>query len=162
MGIRYYAWPLSADHVEAARREPGPFLADDPLAQAWSTANEGNCYLDKAWRGLQLLIASSDPRWTDRPAAALVAGQVTFVDYGWEPHIGVLDPGEVSRAAADLAVVAANIPLQWRPRRRKSRARTGPGSVLLEQDYINQYLGVLKEFADTLVERRKGMIYMIG
>jgi len=162
MGIRYYAWPLAPQHVDAARRQPRSFCADDPFGQAWFTENEGNCYLDKAWRGLQLLIEDSDPERIDRPAATLVAGQVTFVEYGWVPHIGVLDPDQVRAAAADLQVVTENIPPEWRPRRRRSRARTGPGSLLLEQDYINEYLEVLKEFTATLAEQGKAMIYLIG
>ena len=145
MGIRYYAWPLSAADVEAARREPRSFVAADPFGQAWFTENEGNCYLDKAWRGLQMLIADCSPDEVERPAAALVAGAVTFVGYGWDPYIGVLDPDELRRAAEDLKLVAEDIPFQWRPRRRKSKARSGPGSVLLEQDYINDHLGRLRE-----------------
>ena len=162
MGIRYYAWPLSAADVEAARREPRSFMADDPFGQAWFTENEGNCYLDKAWRGLQMLIADSSPNETDRPAAALVAGDVTFVGYGWDPYIGVLDPEELRRAAEDLKRVAEDIPFQWRPRRRNSKARSGPGSVLLERDYINDYLSRLREYVTSLVAQEKGMIYMIG
>lgn len=166
MGIRYYAWPLEPEHVDLARRHPLSFCHDDPFGQAWFTANIDNCYLDKAWRGLQLLIADfyvdAEPPRPDRPAAALVAGAVTFDgDGGWEPHVGVLDADGVRAGGDELSLVARSIPAQWQAQ--PSRAsRRGPSSLLVEQDYILEYLEVLRTFVTRLAGEGRGMIYLIG
>lgn len=162
MGIRYYAWPLSASDVVAAREDPESFTADDPFCEAWFTANEGNCYLDKAWHGLQLVLALSHNEEEDRPAEALVAGRVTFVETGWIPHVGVLDPDELRLAAADLALVQIDVPEPARSRRRSAPPQLIPGNNLTDLDYLQHNLDELKSFTAALVAQGKGMVYLIG
>lgn len=163
MGIRYYAWPLHPDLVDLARSYPEAFAADDPFGDAWFTENAGNCYLDKAWSGLQIVLASGGWRGGRRPAFSLVEGDVTMTNHGWIAHFGVLDPVQLRRAARDLE----QVPVSAVPRESKrDRARLGTSFLapigMGDRDYVVEYFGVLKGFVHTLEQARLGMIYMIG
>jgi hypothetical protein len=158
MGIRYYAWPVPEEAVQAARLYPTAFMAADPFGEAWFTKNEGNCYLDKAWRDLQWLLgAEGASTATGRPAAALVRGQVTMTSQGWIAHVGVLDPNEVREASEDLDAAMPGLI------RELSGSQDGdePGDPG-DADYVRHYLEVLRGFAAEQARAGRGMVYMIG
>jgi hypothetical protein len=164
MGIRYYAWPLHPDLIDLARSYPEAFAADDPFADAWFTENAGNCYLDKAWSGLQIVLGGSiGPASGRRPAFSLVEGDVTMTDLGWIAHFGVLDPIQLRRAARDLEqVLVAHVPPESkRDKARMSRRFLAP-IAMGDRDYVVEHLEVLKGFVGPLAASGMGMVYMIG
>ena len=158
MGIRYYAWPVPAAGVEAARLYPWAFMDKDPFSQAWFTSNEGNCYLDKAWQDLQWLLGPESPSdGTARAAAALVAGQVTFTPEGWIPHIRVLDPEQVRDASADLDSAMPSLLTKLSGAEVVDGAGdSGTG------DYVRHHLRALQRFAAEQAAAGRGLVYMIG
>jgi len=158
MGIRYYAWPVPAEGVPAARLYPWAFMDKDPLGQAWSTGNEGNCYLDKAWPGLQRLLGAEGPdAGMSHPAAALVLGRVTMTSEGWIPHVSVLDPEQVREASLDLDARMPSLLMELSG----SEVDDGPRDPGALQS-VRHYLGVLQRFAAEQASAGKGVVYMIG
>lgn len=130
----------------------------DPFYQAWFTSNEGNCYLDKAWRALQWLLGAEgadDVR--ARTAAALVSGRVIMTPEGWIPHVGVLDPDQLGEASRDLDRAMPTLLGEL------SRSRAVGGRWYLDDiEYVRQYLEVLQRFAAEQARAGRGMVYMIG
>jgi hypothetical protein len=155
MGIRYYAWPVPSDGVEAARLYPRAFMGRCRCLHKGCTAIAESCYLDKAWSELQWLLGSnSHDAGTPRPAAALVAGRVTMTDEGWIPHIKLLTPAEVAEASRDLRGAMPGLVATL------TRERTHGDDE--DDDYALSYLRVLHRFAAAQERAGNGMLYFIG
>lgn len=157
MGIRYYAYPIVAADVDAARACPYRFLGRDPLMDAWGPIDErpNMLYLDKCWWELQKLL-EGPADLPARPAAALVAGRVIETTEGWIPHCAVLTPDEVSAVATDLATVTE---------RDVHRLLDGwPRSWRQTDDfaYVAQFLGDAKEVTQRWADAGFGLVFMIG
>ena len=151
MGIRYYAYPVSSQEIDEARRRPCPFHGADPMADAWGPVDERPVmlYLDKCWPFLQRAFRLDEPE--QRPAAELVRGRVTFTDDGWDPYERVLDPEEVAAIAADLATLGdgdiAQLVNEVAPEHR---------------DYLRFHLEQARSFTAEMSEAGHGLVYLIG
>lgn len=158
MGIRYYAYPVPAELVAEALREPFRFISDDPLADAWGPAEDRPTmlYLDKCWSYLQALTRP-DFDGPPRPAYRLFEGEVTPVyddRIAWIPWTRVLDPAEVGEVARDLALIDhGNV---------RTMLRQRPGARPDDYSYVAQYLADAREFAARMVEEGSGLVYLIG
>lgn len=159
MGIRYYAYPVPARDVAAARLDPITHLSDDPLADAWELGRQRPemLYLDKCWRMLQSLTCRGGER---RPAHALFEGQVRFLpEYNYlahEPWIKVLDPEEVRAIDDDLQTMdESDVDLLL---------SDGDYSPRFDNEgrYILEYLRAAQHFTATMRQRGDGLIYTIG
>jgi hypothetical protein len=158
MGIRYYAYPITADEYPRALENPCPFHSSDPLMDAWGSvdAMPEMLYLDKCWREFQALLGPL-PGTPPRPALLLVEGQVTNTNTGWIPFERALSPDQVKAIAVDLATVGeqhirdllfdTDDTLLSRPE---------------EYEYIAHYLADAKEFTARLAEQDRGLVYLIG
>lgn len=154
MGIRYYAYPLQPSDVDAARRNPYPFLSADPLMDAWGPEEDRPrmLYLDKAWRELQHVFAVSDGRLQPRISLELVKGNVTPVGkYGG--HVGfvhVLPPDVVQQIAEDIVMVEPIVETDIIEAVTYSSA-----------DYANEFLRRAQDFMVTLAADGLGLVYTI-
>lgn len=158
MGIRYYAYPITADEYSMARENPHPYLGDDPLMDAWGPIEDKPemLYLDKCWNELQALLGSGSSV-VDRPALQLVTGHVTDTPMGWIPFERALSPGEVLAIAVDLATVGeANIRDMMTLSAHSTPAFDG------EHEYIAQYLSDAQKFTARLAADGRGLVYRIG
>ena len=157
MGIRYYAYPITADQYPLAQEDPCAFHGVDPVMDAWAPENEKPemLYLDKCWRELQTMLGSSSGR-PGRPAHQLVDGHVTQTETGWIPHEVALSPAQVAEIAADLKTVnEADV----------RRALPDFGSHQPDDEkfeYVAQYLGEAQRFTAALADSGRGLVYMIG
>ena len=160
MGIRYYAYPVDADLIDAAKACPRDFLGEDPLMDAWGPDDERPrmLYLDKCWRELQLLFKGDGMR-PDRPSIRLVSGNVRETGMGWIPHIAVLDPTEVSEIATDLATVTSSEVRSMFAANPHLEERHGADE---EFAYVTQYLRDALTFTSELSDLGLGLVYMIG
>ncbi|MBC7441029.1 MAG: DUF1877 family protein [Ramlibacter sp.] len=158
MGIRYYAYPITADEYPLALKNPCLFHRSDPLTDAWGAleTRPEMLYLDKCWSDLQHLLGSA-PDQPDRPALQLVGGRVTFTSTGWIPYERALGPAQVKAIAADLGtVVEADI------RRMVSEFPPLYGSAEQTYEYVAQYLADAKHFTARLATGGWGLVYLIG
>lgn len=159
MGIRYYAYPITADEYLLAREHPRAFIGDDPLMDAWGGTREQPemLYLDKCWNELQILLgpAAGQP---ERPAFQLVDGHVTHVETGWIPYERVLSPAQVQDVASDLATVTdADI-----HRMVSQSPRSDPSDDEVERGYITHHLTAAQAFTARLAGDGRGLVYLIG
>ena len=157
MGIRYYAYPITAEQYPQAVENPWRFRGSDPLMDAWGPVDEQPemLYLDKCWRELQVLLGP-ESGVTGRPALQLVEGQVTHVGVGWIPYERALSPAQVQAVAADLATVGES------DIRRLSSAFVHRDDPEQEFDYVAEYLAAAQEFTAVLAKDRRGLVYLIG
>ena len=157
MGIRYYAYPISAEDYETARADPCPFHGRDPFADAWGPRDDRPemLYLDKCWNELQAMFGPA-PGVSARPTYALVEGQVTHVDMGWIPFERALSPGEVRTIASDIATVGDD-----EIRSLMARSISHPDDEQ-EFSYIQHFLGEAQRFVTDLANDGRGLVYMIG
>ncbi|MEP9395651.1 DUF1877 family protein [Gordonia sp. VNK1] len=154
MGIRYYAYPIHAEDVGSARRDPYPFLSDDPLADAWGPKDQRPrmLYLDKAWRELQFMFAVKDDHLQPRISLELVKGNVTPIG-PYHAHIGfvhVLTPDLVREIAEDIVLVE---PVDDDTIKKVCSYSSA--------DYANTYLRAAQEFMTTLSRDGLGLVYTI-
>jgi hypothetical protein len=171
MGIRYYAYAFDPDMTEWALADPRGFLSADPLADAWglepgaavsvatfrqTLPDSEMLYLDKAWRYLQALTASSNGE-APRPAQQMFEGHVRMTDGGWEPWIRALHPGQVDVVARDLSTITVG-EAETRFRELASH-RSDPEE---DVDYAGHYLRRAQEFIGSLTTAGRGMVYTIG
>ncbi len=158
MGIRYYAYPITAEDYPRALENPCAFHGADPLMDAWGPIAEQPemLYLDKCWRHLQVLLGPTT-EGERRPASRLVEGDVTMTGEGWLPHEQVLSPAEVREIAVDLAVVGEAHVRDAMPDL-PSWDRDGSE----EFDYVMEYLAKAQEFTAALARTGRGLIYLIG
>lgn len=154
MGIRYYAYPVHPDQIEAARREPFDFLSPDPLMDAWGPADERPrmLYLDKCWYELQRLLAPAEADPRPRMAFELVRGAVQETDRGYIPYTAVHDPDVVAAIALDLE----------RVRPVEDDAADAIGRCFVDAGYINSYLAAAQQFTSDLAAEGFGLVYLIG
>lgn len=157
MGIRYYAYPITADQYPLARENPCAFHGVDPLMDAWGP-KDGKpemLYLDKCWRELQTLLGPSLER-PNRPAHQLVDGRVTDTGAGWIPYELALSPAQVAAIAADLKTVnEADV--------RRALPEFGSHHPEDEEfEYVTQYLAEAQRFTAALADSGRGLVYMIG
>lgn len=154
MGIRYYAYPLQPHDVADARHDPYPFLADDPLSDAWGPdeTRPRMLYLDKAWRELQHVFTVKNGELRPRISLELVKGNVTPIGrYG--THLGfvhVLSPDLVDDIARDIVLVE--------PVDDATIKEVGSYS---SADYTNQFLQRAQQFMTDLARDGLGLVYMI-
>lgn len=158
MGIRYYAYPITAEQYDDAAKSPCRFHGSDPLMDAWGPKEEQPemLYLDKCWHELQVLF-STEPGVPDRAALRLVEGQVTHVEMGWIPHERALSPAEVAAIASDLATIGeADI--------RRSLPQLNRWHETPEQvySYVAHFLTAAQEFTARLAADGRGLVYLIG
>ena len=158
MGIRYYAYPITAEQYPLAVQNPCRFHGSDPLMDAWGPADEQPemLYLDKCWRELQALLGPQSGV-ADRPALRLVEGHVTDVGMGWIPYERALSPAQVQAVAADLATIGESD-----IRRLLSAPSRREDSPDQEFEYVAQYLAAAQEFTAGLARNGRGLVYMIG
>jgi hypothetical protein len=158
MGIRYYAYPITADQYEAAVENPCRFHGSDPLMDAWGPEDEQPemLYLDKCWYELQVLLGPASGV-VDRPALQLVDGQVTNVDLGWIPYERALSPEQVREVAADLATVGESD-----IRGLLTELNRWNDSPEHSFSYVAQYLAAAQNFTAQLARDGRGLVYMIG
>lgn len=158
MGIRYYAYPITADEYPRALENPCPFHGRDPLMDAWgpSDARPEMLYLDKCWWELQELLGtvSEAPK---RPAFQLVEGRVTDTPTGWIPFERALSPDQVKAVAADLSTVS-----EQDVRRMLSESQDPRASRPEEYDYIVHHLAAAQAFTESLAANGLGLVYLIG
>lgn len=158
MGIRYYAYPITAEQYPLALTKPCAFHGSDPLTDAWGPQEmkPEMLYLDKCWNELQHLLASPSGQ-PDRPALQLVDGRVTFTPRGWIPYERALSPSQVEAVAADLKTVnEADI------RRMVSEFPSWYVSSEQTYQYVAQYLAEAKQFTTRLARGGWGLVYLIG
>lgn len=158
MGIRYYAYPITAAEYPHAVENPCRFHGRDPLADAWGLKDEQPemLYLDKCWQQLQTLLGPNSGA-PARPAFQLVEGQVTHVDMGWIPHERALSPEDVQLVAADLATVdESDI------RRMLPSMNWWNDSEEQIYEYVAHHLAAAQEFTAKLANGGHGLVYLIG
>ena len=166
MGIRYYAYPITADEYLLALERPRAFIGDDPLMDAWGPILEQPemLYLDKCWSDLQLLLGPLDGQ-PERPAFQLVDGQVTHIETGWIPFERVLSPAQVQEVAADLATVTdtdvRRIAALY-PRSNAAAWTSDLDDVEIEREYIAHHLAAAQSFTARLASDGRGLVYLIG
>lgn len=166
MGIRYYAYAFDAEQTAQAEADPESMVADDPLADAWglepgeesgtmgersSPPERDVLYLDKAWKHLQRATAPQNGEPV-RPAHRMFQGEPTWAG----PVERTLSPQAMGEIAADLALVIDDEVAE------RVRAQPCFGDPDGEVDYVLEYLARAREFAASLVEAGRGMVYMIG
>jgi hypothetical protein len=158
MGIRYYAYPITAEQYALAVENPCLFHGSDPLMDAWGPVDEQPemLYLDKCWRELQVLLGP-ESGVAHRPALQLVDGQVTDVEMGWIPYERALSPAQVQAVAADLATVGE-------PDIRRLLPALNRWNDAADQEfsYVAEYLAAAQEFTAALTKDGRGLVYMIG
>lgn len=152
MGIRYYAYALQPDDVAAARRDPYPFMSDDPFMDAWGQPEcPDSLYLDKAWRELQHVFTGHGGNNCPRVALELVTGKVTPVGNGQHRgFVQVLPPEVVESIAKDIALVE--------PVDDATIKEAFPNS---DADYVNEFLGRAQRFTTGLARQGLGLVYAI-
>ncbi|MEO6944795.1 MAG: DUF1877 family protein [Lacisediminihabitans sp.] len=157
MGIRYYAYPITADEYPLALENPCAFHGSDPLMDAWGPEDmkPEMLYLDKCWKELQTLLAPV-PRQPNRPALQLVDGQVTHTETGWIAYERALGPAQVAAIAADLKTVSELDIRRMLPRFRSPHADNE------EYEYVAQYLADAQRFTTDLADSGRGLVYIIG
>lgn len=154
MGIRYYAYPLQPEDVASARRDPYPYISDDPLSDAWGPEGDRPrmLYLDKAWRELQHIFTVDDGFLRPRISLELVKGNVTPIGpYG--AHLGfvhVLSPDIVKEISEDVVLVEPTDDATIKEIVSYSSA-----------DYTNEYLRRAQEFMVGLAADGLGLVYTI-
>ncbi|MGO1971551.1 MAG: DUF1877 family protein [Propionibacteriaceae bacterium] len=161
MGIRCYAYPLAAEFVDHAQREPHLFVSADPLADAWGPeeTRPTMLYLDKSWRWLQRLTSGDA---TPRSSHRLVQGNVTYVEEGmaWHPWLRVIAPDEVAAIAADLALLG---PQDVQAMLRQELRRFDSGAAFVQEEaYIVHFLHAAQRFVSDMSRTGMGVITMIG
>ena len=158
MGIRYYAYPITAEQYPSAVENPCLFHGSDPLMDAWGPVEEQPemLYLDKCWHELQVLLGPQSGV-ADRPALQLVEGRVTDVGMGWIAYECALSPAQVQAVAADLATVGESD-----IRRLLPALNRWNDSVDKQFEYIAHYLGAAQEFTAVLAKDGRGLVYLIG
>ena len=158
MGIRYYAYPMTAEQYPLAVENPCRFHGADPLMDAWAPGDDQPemLYLDKCWHELQVLLGP-ESGVTDRPALQLVEGLVADVGIGWIPYERALSPVQVQAVAADLPTIGESDI-------RRSLPALIHWNDAPEQEYryVAQYLAAAQEFTATLARNHRGLVYMIG
>jgi hypothetical protein len=158
MGIRYYAYPITAEQYPLAVENPCRFHGADPLMDAWGPVDEQPemLYLDKCWYELQMLLGPQSGI-ADRPALQLVEGRVTEVGMGWIPYERALSPAQVHAVAADLATVG-----EPDIRRLLPTLNRWKDSANREFSYVAEYLAAAQEFTAALAKDGRGLVYRIG
>jgi hypothetical protein len=171
MGIRYYAYAFDPELTEWALADPRSFLSADPLADAWglepgaavsvatfrqTLPDSEMLYLDKAWRYLQALTASSNGE-APRPAQQMFEGHVRMTDGGWEPWVRALHPRQVDVVARDLSTITVG-EAQARVRELASHHPDPEADV----DSACQHLRRAQEFMRSLTAAGRGLVYLIG
>jgi hypothetical protein len=158
MGIRYYAYPITAEQYPLAVENPCRFHGADPLMDAWAPVDERPemLYLDKCWHELQVLLGP-ESGVTDRPSLQLVEGRITDVGMGWIPYERALSPVQVQAVAADLATIGDSDIRRLLPA--LNRWNDSPEQ---EYRYVAEYLAAAQEFTTALARNRRGLVYMIG
>jgi hypothetical protein len=158
MGIRYYAYPITADEYAVAVEDPCAFHGSDPLMDAWGPAElkPEMLYLDKCWSYLQVLLGSGSGE-SDRPALQLVDGKVTDTGTGWIPYEHALSPEQVKAVMSDLETVGESD-----IRRMLADNPRSDGRAESDFEYVAQYLEAAKRFTAQLARSNRGLVYMIG
>lgn len=182
MTSRYYAYPVRADAVEAARRDPISVIPADPLADAWGLVpvavgsgsfasgigararpivwtmvpemrNVDMLCLDDRWFVLSALLWRGSGRdAAPRPASALVAPGAGTRDAVCRRRTTVLDAGQVAGVAADIALLEPVTD-------RDPILRYAPGWTLAD---INHMIGRTRRFVAGVALRRMGLAYSIS
>ncbi|MEZ0578327.1 DUF1877 family protein [Nocardioides sp. MH1] len=168
MGIRYYAYAVDADQADRALADPRAFISSDPLADAWgmkphaavsvasfeqTVPERDMLYLDKAWRGLQVLTGPRSGAGAARPAYRMFEGKVEMCGDGWIPWYRALAPAQVHEVAQDLGDLQREVAAV-------GLRRIGASGVNLS--YAVDYLDRATRFVRRLAADGRGMAYMIG
>ena len=158
LGIRYYAISVNSDDYDRISKGPcpscgsRPHLGDDDYEGERETLD-----LDKSWGYFQSLFASGAPR----PAAALVAGNVTNTPRGWISYQGAISPQDVAAIATDLAAITTE------ELRHHFLVRglwgSGPDDRAQQDfEYVAHYLEHARSFTAEVAQAERGIVYYIG
>ncbi len=157
MGIRYYAYSIDTEDYKHLKVGTCPTCGEEPQPRRLDEEERPSLDLDKSWHYLQWLLEAELPR----PAAALVAGQVTNTYWGWKSYRGLLSAAEVEAAAADLATVTVSF-LRQRMLVEGVRGE-GPDERSQENfDYVSQYLADAQAFLKEVASEGRAIVYYIG
>ncbi|AMS06627.1 MAG: hypothetical protein SOH99_14165 [Acidipropionibacterium acidipropionici] len=166
MGIRYYAYPVTADRIAAASIDPATAIPYDPFATSFMPRLENatnpnplddpydDLYLDKVWSWVGHLFATD---WCepDRPAYELFKGNATTVDVGWIPWEQFISPQELRVIAADLdSAGPEDVDALIESKKYHFTEREG--------EWILDLLRQTQQFVRRRVERGEGMAIHIG
>jgi hypothetical protein len=167
MGIRYFAFPVSADVAETAAASPRDYFrslsryAGDPETPE---PLEPCLDLDKAWSYLQrILRAPGSEPWDEggRPAYELVRGHVENTDAGWRSFVRVLTASQVRAIAVDLSAVD-ECEVMTRLAGRVPHSSEDSERFEHDVEYTLEYLQRAIEFVRDLSQRGLGLAYSIG
>jgi len=163
MGIRYFAKAVAPDDVARASTSPLHSVCCCPPRSAergwWGPDRKielPRLDLDKAWRGIQLLLAGEEEtgwlqdRLPRRAAYELVRGDSN----GMNTYRRLLDPGAVDSACADLEAFCYDRESECGERTRSNDAQ--------QADYVDNYLEKAREFARSVAGRELYVYYSIG
>lgn len=156
MGIRYYAYSIDTEDYEHLLVGVCPTCGEQPQLREMED-DRPTLALDKSWHDLQALLRAEPAR----PAAALVAGNVTNTYWGWRSHRGLLSPAEVREIAADIATVTTDFLRQ----RILVEGRHGDGPDERSQqdfEYVSDHLAHAKEFTKEVADQGRAIVYYIG
>lgn len=98
MGIRYFAFAVSAQQIAQSQECPRGCFDGNDAWDHWGAGKSPTLDLDKCYPELQRLLGGPTPR----AAFALVEGSVTDHWYGWLPYTKLLDNTAVRAIADDL------------------------------------------------------------
>lgn len=159
MGIRYFALSIDEQDFDHISKGRCPSCGEEPTLRELGSEDDtrDSLDLDKSWHYLQFVLRSDPPR----PAAALVAGDVTTTYWGWRPHRGLLNPAQVAAIAADSATVSVELVRQ----RILVDGRWGEEhSDRAQQDfeYVCDHLLRAQEFTKAVAGAGRAIRYYIG
>jgi hypothetical protein len=149
MGIRYLAVSISEVEFDRLSADPTAARLDDEPEDEDQALD-----LDKSWGYLQRYLAESGPR----PAAELVAGDVTHTDRGWISHRGLLSPSRVESVAADLSTITqAQLQTFFGVSETEGTERD-----MEDYCYVSSCLARAVEFTAEVAASGRGIVYWIG